>query len=104
MARRHPQLHTIDTGKDFDSVRFSSDYYNKVNARTKTKGGIPFPALCPYFLLNSLRKSPLEKFTEAMNKAALDDARGAFLDEALASARILVRSIPDISSNHLKKR
>lgn len=69
---------------------------------------------------------PLEKFTEAMNKAggnvtlvakafgvqrhtvydwmnnnpeykeALDDARGAFLDEALASARILVRGIPDL--------
>jgi hypothetical protein len=29
-------------------------------------------------------------------KAALDDARGAFLDEALASARILVRGIPDV--------
>ena len=27
-------------------------------------------------------------------KAALEDARGSFLDEALASARILVRGIP----------
>ena len=69
---------------------------------------------------------PLDKFTEAMNKAGgnvtlvakafrverhtvydwmnrkpeykqvLDDARGSFLDEALTSARILVRGIPDI--------
>ncbi len=71
-------------------------------------------------------RPPLDKFTEAMMKAggnvtlvakafgvyrhtvynwmndnpdykvALDDARGAFLDEALASARILVRGIPDV--------
>jgi len=69
---------------------------------------------------------PLDKFTEAMEKAGgnvtlvakafsvtrhtvydwmakdpeykkvLDDARGSFLDEALTSARILVRGIPDI--------
>ncbi len=29
-------------------------------------------------------------------KAVLEDARGAFLDEALASARILVRGIPEV--------
>ena len=29
-------------------------------------------------------------------KAVLEDARGTFLDEALASARILVRGIPDV--------
>ena len=69
---------------------------------------------------------PIEKFREAMEKAGgnvtlvakafnvqrhtvydwmakdpeykriLDDARGSFLDEALTSARILVRGIPDI--------
>lgn len=71
-------------------------------------------------------KPPLDKFTEAMNKAGgnvtlvakafnvqrhviynwmndnpeykavLEDARGSFLDEALTSARILVRGIPDM--------
>ncbi len=71
-------------------------------------------------------RPPLDKFTEAMMKAggnvtlvakafgvyrhtvydwmndnpeykaALEDARGTFLDEALASARILVRGIPDV--------
>ncbi len=70
---------------------------------------------------------PLERFQEAMDKAGgnvsavarafgvrrctvyewlkipeykqvLDDARGSFLDEALTSARILVRGIPDIQN------
>lgn len=31
-------------------------------------------------------------------KQVLDDARGSFLDEALTSARILVRGIPDIQN------
>lgn len=72
-------------------------------------------------------RPPLDKFTEAMNKAGgnvslvarafgvqrhtvydwmkdpeykqvLDDARGTFLDEALSSARILVRGIPDVQN------
>lgn len=29
-------------------------------------------------------------------KQVLDDARGAFLDEALTSARVLVRGVPDV--------
>lgn len=70
---------------------------------------------------------PIEKFQEAMDKAGgnvsavarafgvrrstvyewlqspeykqvLEDARGSFLDEALTSARILVRGIPDIQN------